>query len=434
MNISRAGLIRGAFASTALLPAAAFASSGARGFRSDEAAGQPHAWTDVPRIGGGPLRFAVIGDHTGVGRPGVFDQAMVQLSWLEPDFVLSVGDLIEGYTEDRAKIARQWAAVEASVAKLDCPFLYALGNHDVDNAETLDAWRERRGAPYYSFTYKGALFLVLNTEDPPTPMAAPTAAKFYELVDLMQSDPDKTEQQVADRIAATAAADRHGEYSSLEVVKFSDRQLGWARDVLARHPKPLWTFVVLHKPAWKMQSPDFAKVRALLAGRPHTVFAGHTHYFTHEVFDGHDYINMGTTGGIRQKNGPGTMDHTMVVTLGPPGPIYANTRFNGLMNVGGETGQNSGVLRRARNEKGRGSARLARPRSLVAIALSDYSMIFEITPAPTVRPPSRMAKRWRSSIAIGVISSTFSSALSPGMIISTPSLSLMTPVTSVVRK
>ncbi len=64
----------------------------------------------------------------------------------------------------------------------------------------------------------------------------------------------------------------------------------------------------------------------------------------------------------------------------------------------------------------------------------DYSTILATTPAPTVRPPSRMAKRSFSSMAIGVISSTSSSALSPGMIISTPSRSLMIPVTSVVRK
>jgi hypothetical protein len=340
MTISRAGLLRGALASTALLPAAALASTDTAGqaFRADLAPGGAHPWTGVPRIGGGPLRFAVIGDHTGIGRPGVFDQAMVQLSWLQPDFVLSVGDLIEGYTTDRAKIAGQWAAVEASVAKLNCPFVYAMGNHDVDNAETLDAWRERRGAAYYSFTYKGALFLILNTEDPPTPMPDKTAAQFYSLVDLMQSDPDKAEQTIDARIMSDTFG-RKGEYSSTEVVRFSDKQLGWIRDTLAAHPRPQWTFVVLHKPAWKMRSPDFAKVQALLAGRSHTVFAGHTHYFTHEVFDGADYINMATTGGIRQQYGPGAMDHTMVVTLTRSGPLYANTRFNGLMNVAGETGQ-----------------------------------------------------------------------------------------------
>ncbi|SIS93428.1 hypothetical protein SAMN05421772_10985 [Paracoccus saliphilus] len=64
----------------------------------------------------------------------------------------------------------------------------------------------------------------------------------------------------------------------------------------------------------------------------------------------------------------------------------------------------------------------------------DHSMIFDTTPAPTVRPPSRMAKRSFSSIAIGAISSTSNFRLSPGITISVPSGRLTVPVTSVVRK
>src|SRR2546427_6310253 len=49
-----------------------------------------------------------------------------------------------------------------------------------------------------------------------------------------------------------------------------------------------------------------------------------------------------------------------------------------------------------------------------------YFKIFVTTPAPTVRPPSRIAKRSCSSIAIGVISSIVIFVLSPGITISTP--------------
>ncbi len=62
-----------------------------------------------------------------------------------------------------------------------------------------------------------------------------------------------------------------------------------------------------------------------------------------------------------------------------------------------------------------------------------YSVIEVTTPAPTVRPPSRMAKRKPSSIATGTISSTPIWMLSPGITISTPSGSSIEPVTSVVR-
>src|SRR5712691_11249927 len=63
-----------------------------------------------------------------------------------------------------------------------------------------------------------------------------------------------------------------------------------------------------------------------------------------------------------------------------------------------------------------------------------YFRILATTPAPTVRPPSRIAKRKPSSIAIGTRSSTSIVMLSPGITISVPSGSVTVPVTSVVRK
>ena len=63
-----------------------------------------------------------------------------------------------------------------------------------------------------------------------------------------------------------------------------------------------------------------------------------------------------------------------------------------------------------------------------------YSMIVATRPDPTVRPPSRIAKRSPCSIATGWISSIVISTLSPGMHISVPSGSSQTPVTSVVLK
>jgi hypothetical protein len=56
------------------------------------------------------------------------------------------------------------------------------------------------------------------------------------------------------------------------------------------------------------------------------------------------------------------------------------------------------------------------------------------TPAPTVRPPSRMAKRRPSSMAMGLISLTVIDTLSPGITISLSAGSSIEPVTSVVRK
>jgi len=82
-------------------------------------------------------------------------------------------------------------------------------------------------------------------------------------------------------------------------------------------------------------------------------------------------------------------------------------------------------------------------RSLLAFSIGNrqlanrqcsYSTTSETVPAPTVRPPSRIAKRSPFSIAIGAINSISIATLSPGITISTPCGSAATPVTSVVRK
>ena len=68
------------------------------------------------------------------------------------------------------------------------------------------------------------------------------------------------------------------------------------------------------------------------------------------------------------------------------------------------------------------------------ISSYNYSMIVATRPDPTVRPPSRIAKRSPCSIATGWISSTVISTLSPGIHISVPAGNSQTPVTSVVLK
>jgi hypothetical protein len=70
----------------------------------------------------------------------------------------------------------------------------------------------------------------------------------------------------------------------------------------------------------------------------------------------------------------------------------------------------------------------------VFLSNRNYLVILVTVPAPTVRPPSRIAKRRPSSIAIGWISSTDISVVSPGITISVPAGRVITPVTSVVRK
>ena len=61
------------------------------------------------------FQFAVIGDNTGGAYPGVFDAAMTKLNLMQPEFVLSVGDLIEGYSNNPEALIAEWEEIDASV-------------------------------------------------------------------------------------------------------------------------------------------------------------------------------------------------------------------------------------------------------------------------------------------------------------------------------
>ncbi|MDX1381395.1 MAG: metallophosphoesterase, partial [Xanthomonadales bacterium] len=52
--------------------------------------------------------FAVFSDLTGGERDGIFKVAIEQLRLLRPELIVSVGDLIEGGTDDRTQLAREW--------------------------------------------------------------------------------------------------------------------------------------------------------------------------------------------------------------------------------------------------------------------------------------------------------------------------------------
>src|SRR5215471_13358013 len=76
-------------------------------------------WTHL-RLNNDPadFRFAIVSDRTGGHRPGVFRKAVDLLNLLQPQFVLSVGDLVEGYTKDRSVAEGEWGEFESEVGRL----------------------------------------------------------------------------------------------------------------------------------------------------------------------------------------------------------------------------------------------------------------------------------------------------------------------------
>jgi|TARA_R100000501_G_scaffold5804_1_gene12881 hypothetical protein len=293
--------------------------------------------TETPLVqDDGRLRFVIVGDRTGGHRPGIFSRAMQQINLLQPEFVISVGDHIEGYTEDTAEIDRRWDEVETAIDTLEMPFFHVVGNHDISNLSMREIWYRRLGRDYYHFIYKGVLFIALNTEDPPASgserrklasMADPEDLK--RVFAAMQGDPDAAE-------ALFSREPRLGELakklSGSERIGISQAQLDYVAEALAQNPDPRWTFVLMHRPAWRTNSPEFARIEAMLEGRPYTVLAGHYHSYAHEQRLGRDYIITGTTGGTQQANpdSPGTMDHVIQVTMTEDGPRMANITLDGL--------------------------------------------------------------------------------------------------------
>jgi hypothetical protein len=305
----------------------------------------PLPWTAEPRADTAPLSFAVVGDAAGLGRPGVFARAVQQVGWLKPDFIISVGDMIEGYTRDRADLDRQWDGLQGAIRAAGCPFLVTPGNHDMGNEVMVDVWRERFGLDHYAFTYKGALFVVLNTEDPPIFAPEEIVAVNRYLVEEMARDTEGTEERLAAMFEgrsedpmlaplahAVESMDAHRE-------NMGEHQFIFLEQVLAAHTDVSWTFVFFHKPLWQTRTENWLRIEALLADRPHTAFCGHTHYYAHATHSRGDYFNMAMTGGVVHQKGPGSMDHTLLVNCRDGEPSYVNIRLTGLLDREGEHGQ-----------------------------------------------------------------------------------------------
>ena len=325
---------------------ASLAACGPGDFRSDVLSAGARPWTAAPQARPDAFRFAVIGDRTGLARPGVFEQAMRQIGWLQPDFVLSVGDIIEGYSDDAGQVAAEWNQVDAAIATLGLPFFHVAGNHDYNSPATVAAWETRHGPAYCSFRYGDVLFLVLNSEDPPMPMPADMQAQFQQALKGLNADPVAFEKAMHEQLAgANAARQKDAEKSAeespetaLNLSRFSDTQVAWVEKTLQDNRDARWTMVLMHKPGWRVDAGNFARIEAALDGRPHTMIAAHYHYFTHEVRKGHDYYTMGTTGGIAHQDGPGKMDHIAWFTMTKDGPRLALIRLTGVLDKEGNSG------------------------------------------------------------------------------------------------
>lgn len=283
---------------------------------------------------GGPLRFAIVSDRTGGHRPEVFEAAMGKLNLMQPDLVMSVGDFIEGYTEDVGQLESEWSEIEDAVAKLEMPLFYAPGNHDIGNPVMAEFWQSRRGPSYYAFTFKECLFLVLDTENPPIEFDEQLLSQTKAMEAAMARDPEGTQARILEAVKG-----REDTPKPEKPAHFSAEQLAFVAETLASNDDVRWTFVFMHKPAWQLDSKGFAQIENQLSQRDYTVFAGHEHYYTYEARNGRDYLDLGTTGGVWLKDGPGRVDHVTWVTMADKGPVIANLELSGIFSKEGPEGR-----------------------------------------------------------------------------------------------
>lgn len=242
-------------------------------------------WTREPAPLTGNLTFAIVADRNGGTRAGIFLDALRKINRLGPDIVMSVGDLIAGYTPDAPTLRDQWSAVDRETDILEMPFFHLPGNHDLANPSQYDVWIERYGRNYYAFTYGDVLFLCLCTQNPPQ----------FEF-------------------------------------GISPEQVAWFKQILEKHRNVKWTFVFMHNPLWT--TPDlaggFLDVEKALSDRPYTVFAGHEHRYSYELRNGHEYYVLSTTGGVIRD--PTFYDHIVWVTLGAQSePRIVNLTLAGIV-------------------------------------------------------------------------------------------------------
>ena len=246
----------------------------------------PQSVTDKPvNNATGTFHFAVLPDRTGGNRPDVYESALAKLNLLQPEFVLCTGDLIDGYTTDPKVVAAQWDEFDALANRLQMPFHYVAGNHDISNPLMLEAWRSRHGSPWSSFVYEDVLFVTLHTEDRP--------------------------------------------FGGLGA-----EQLAWLQRTLAENAGVRWTMLFMHRPLWREQNQGgFEQVRAMLRGRKFTVFASHYHNYLKSSIDGMDAYILATAGGSSALRGVdvGEFDHVTWVTMKPDGPVVANLALSGIL-------------------------------------------------------------------------------------------------------
>lgn len=200
------------------------------------------------------FRFSILGDRTGGAQPEIYGRIWREVDLLHPDFVINVGDTIQGGRD--ADLTQQWNELRPLFQRYShYPLYFTPGNHDVFNDTSQALYEKESKRPtFYSFDYQEAHFTVL--------------------------DNSRTNGLTDDQMAFLA--------KDLEANK-------------DKRPK----FVFFHRPYWiaplKLGSGEFPLHQLAKKYGVEHIISGHGHVFVRIVRDGIAYMEVGSSGGNMTK-------------------------------------------------------------------------------------------------------------------------------------
>lgn len=216
--------------------------------------------------------FVVFGDRTAGPASGVsiLAEAVRDTNLLHPDFVFTVGDLVEGYNQTARWLAQAFE-FKSIMNQLLCPWFPVAGNHDVywrgpnrPQGEHEANYEMHFGPLWYAFEHKNCFFIALYSDE---------------------GNPQTGEK----------------DFRKADAQVMSDEQFTWLQQTLQKAKGADHVFLFVHHPRWigANYGKDWDRVHQALveAGNVTAVFGGHIHYMRSDPKDGIEYVTLATTGG-----------------------------------------------------------------------------------------------------------------------------------------